>query len=237
MSLLKELLSEAQKKVQVADTQSPDIGVGDIFDDHFASPAKAANKSVANKNRQNTKLRDAISNADKSDVPQINRDKLPTDTVDVSNADGIEPVQKEPGTDMAVQSQDIRAAGKAKADWMTIDQLPGYMQNGIRAMGRVVFNSLTKTPLDEISVLANLGGHGPSERMDLNAVAHFAQTNAKEERDISMQFGEMVPGYEPEVKLYMTPHDTYLVVRDEMGQYIYSWETKDTKDAFVKKLK
>ncbi len=234
MSLLRELLNEAPKPVKTA-TRKPEID--DIFGDDFQSPSVARDKSVAGKQRQGSSLRDAIGKTDMSRAPRVNTRAmadLPADDVDSVGAGDADP--EEPTNALAKTTKDVRAAGKAKADWMGVDQLPGYMQTGIRRMGRVVFSPLTRTKLENISILANLGGHGPNKQMELNAVAHYAMKNATETRDLSMQFGEMIPGYEPEAKLYVTPHDTYLVVRDEMGQYIYSWESKDTKDAFVRSI-
>lgn len=242
MSLLKELLLiEATKPTDVATAVTNPSSTDDRFSQDFHSPAASRDNSPAGRKKTRGGLRDAIAAAGGglANAPKMNHDamaNLPDDD-DQKLSDTVEePDTKEPGTDMADAEKGVRAAGKAKADWMGVDQLPGYMQTGIRRMGRVVFSPLTKTRLEDMSILANLGGHGPNKQMELNAVAKYAQSNATQTRDLAMSFGEMIPGYEPDAKLYVTPHDTYLVVQDEMGQYIYSWESKDTKDAFVKSI-
>jgi hypothetical protein len=238
MSLLKNLLGEA-KKTQVA--TKPDVKMNDIFDDDFHSPAKSQDKSVAGKKRQAKKISAAASRADAAAMPTINHHALNdlADHEDMRNAhhDRHDPQPPTDDTALATTTKEVRGAGKIHADWMNVDQLPGYMQHGIRAMGRIVFKPLTRTDLEDINILANLGGHGPNEAIEMNAVANFARKHAKETRDLSMNFGEMIPGYHPEVKLYITPHDTYLVVQDDMGRYIYSWESKNTKEAFIKQIK
>lgn len=239
MALLKQLLGEAKKKTQVA--TKPDVKMNDIFDDDFHSPAKSQDKSIAGKERQAKKIGKAASRANTANMPAINHDALNdlADHEEMRNTHHERHGTPEPKDDQALTktTKEVRGAGRIHADWMNVDQLPGYMQHGIRAMGRIVFKPLTRTDLEDINILANLGGHGPNEAVEMNAVANFARKNATETRDMSMQFGEMIPGYEPEVKLYVTPNDTYLVVQDDMGRYIYSWESKNTKDAFIKKIK
>jgi hypothetical protein len=241
MSLLKELLLiEATKPTDVA-TANP-TATDDIFSRDFHSPAASRDNSPAGRKKTRGGLRAAIAaaSADGSmaDAPRMNHDAMndlpDDDDQNLSDGDNTDP--KEPGNDVANVETGVRAAGKAKANWMGVDQLPGYMQTGIRRMGRVVFSPLTKTRLEDMSIIANLGGHGPNKQMELDAVAKYAQSNATQTRDLAMSFGDMIPGYEPDAKVYVTPHDTYLVVQDEMGRYIYSWESKDTKDAFVKSI-
>ena len=198
----------------------------------FAPAAAGQDKPLAQQQAQASRLSQAVAQADMSRAPAINTAALPAwamdDDDDVDN-DYADPEPQTPGTDLAVQSKDAVAQGWQNPDWMTIKQLPGYMQQGIRALGKTVFGSLTSTPLSKVSILANLQGGGPSEERELNAVAHHARATAQEPRDLSMQFGEVIPGYEPDATLYVGEEDTYLIVQDEMGKYIYHWPSSDTK--------
>lgn len=246
--MLKSLLAEAKKtQTKTIDLVAPSTesdSMDDAFDRHFKQMSSVSrDKSPAAQARQSAKLSRAVSSSStaRGRMPAINHDALS----DIAAHEEMRDTHHEQTGDdqpvidnaLATTTKAVRGAGKIHADWMGVDQLPGYMQNGIRAMGRIVFNPLTKTKLEDINILANLNGHGPHDAIEINAVANFARKHATETRDLSMTFGEVIPGYAPEAKLFITPHDTYLVIQDDMGRYIYNWKSKDTKPAFIKKLK
>lgn len=56
--------------------------------------------------------------------------------------------------------------------WLRLDHLPGFMWQAIRAMGQSVFSPLTRTPIDRIEVIADLGGNGPHSRQQIDATSH-----------------------------------------------------------------
>ena len=47
----------------------------------------------------------------------------------------------------------------------------------------------------------------------------------------------LIPGYDVHAKLYSNPQDSYLVLRDDMGEYIYHWRSHDTKNNEFTKTK
>lgn len=210
-----------------------------IFNKQFFAPDKVETKSVAAKQDDAKKLGRAMAAADSSNLPSISADNLNAlanmdDEPDVDHAD-VQPEPTEPNTLPAVIKDEkaLYAKGVQKPNWLTISQLPGYMQNGIRMMGKVVFKTLTKTPLEEIHLMVNLQNGGPNETIEMNAVGNHAKSKAGDVRDLHMAFGEMIPGYEPKVKMYIHEDQTYLLVRDDMGDYIYSWPTSDNADSYT----
>lgn len=104
-----------------------------------------------------------------------------------------------------------------------VKNLPGYLSRAIRAMGRETFKNYTDTPIEDISVLANLGGQGPNSERELNGVSAWLKHNAKELDKGTLDFGQMMPGYKAQTILFSTQGVRFLVVRDFAGGYIYAW--------------
>jgi len=108
-------------------------------------------------------------------------------------------------------------------EWHQIKNLPGYMQRPIRAMGRATMGALTDTPIEEISLVANLGGQGPNSDREVSGVAQWLKANAQKVDSADMDFGDTIPGYEAQTLVYKVPGMKFLVVRDFAGGYIYAW--------------
>ena len=108
-------------------------------------------------------------------------------------------------------------------EWHQIKNLPGYMQRPIRAMGRATMGAFTDTPIEEISLVANLGGQGPNSDREVSGVAQWLKTNAQKVDAADMNFGDTIPGYEAQTLVYKVPGMKFLVVRDFAGGYIYAW--------------
>jgi len=230
----RELATQTKTKTKTAVDDS-------IFNRQFFAPDKAETetKSLAAQKDDAKKLSRSMAAADSSNMPHISADSLnaltnANDEPDVDYADA-QPEPTEPNTLPAVikDKKALYAKGMQKPNWLTISQLPGYMQRGIRMMGKVVFKTLTSTPLEEIHLMVNLQNGGPNEAIEMNAVGNHAKKGAGDIRDLQMAFGEMVPGYEPKVKMYIHDDQTYLLVRDDMGDYIYSWPTSDNADSYT----
>lgn len=222
-----EKLTEAREVATKTKTANTDT----LFSKDFFSPSKTDEKPLAVQQDQKRKLSRAVASADTSNVPAISGSELAAlgaddDDTDVSDA---RPEPSEPSNLPATISHDVRAKGMQNPDWMSISQLPGYMQTGIKMMGKTVFSTLTDTKLRDINLLVNLQNNGPNDTMELNAVAKHARDTAESSRDLEMRFGELIPGYKPEAKMFVNKQDTYLVIRDDMGEYIYHWPTSDTK--------
>jgi len=108
-------------------------------------------------------------------------------------------------------------------EWHQIKNLPGYMQRPIRAMGRATMGAFTDTPIEEISLVANLGGQGPNSDREVSGVAQWLKTNAQRVDSAEMDFGNTIPGYQAQTLVYKVPGMKFLVVRDFAGGYIYAW--------------
>ncbi len=224
-------LSELTEAREVA-TKTKTANADTLFSKEFFSPTQAAEKPLAVKQDQAEKIGRAVASADTTNVPAIDTAHAMAladdDDVGLDDSD-VQPEPSEPNTLPARTSRDVLDQGVQNPNWLQISQLPGYMQQGIKAMGKTVFSTLTKTKIRDINMMANLQGGGPNEAIEMNAVAHHAREVADHTRDLKMRFGELIPGYEPDAKLYVGHEDTYLVLRDDMGNYIYHWPSKDTK--------
>jgi hypothetical protein len=132
--------------------------------------------------------------------------------------------------DLANIGGEIAAAGEQYPEWHTINNLPGYMKNAIRAMGRGNFRMFTRTDLEDIITIANLGGKGPNTEAEVKAVAGWLMQNAENLGPVDIDYSEIMPGYEPEVVEFRTDKTRFHVVRDPGGVYIYAYPEKDAID-------
>ena len=96
-------------------------------------------------------------------------------------------------------------------------------------MGRQVFGSFTKTKIEDIQVLANLMGQGPNETRELNAVAGWVRQNGQRDTEGELNFSQSIEGYEADFKIYSADGITFILVKDDYGNYIYSWPSTDNK--------
>ena len=129
----------------------------------------------------------------------------------------------------AVMNKQLAAHGTVDPEWHMVKNLPGYLSSGIRAIGRAVFAPLTRTSIEDIQVLANIGGSGPNETREINAVAAYLQKNGKMDRDAALEFQGKIPGYSADIKVYKALGYTFVLVKDFAGHYIYSWPTSDSR--------
>lgn len=142
---------------------------------------------------------------------------------------GFQEEPKTPGTELAIISKEIRAAGQVEPEWHEVKNLPGYMASGIRKIGRAVFAPFTNTPIENIQVLANLGGHGPNDVREINAVAGYLRSHGRKDTEAELFFQDKIPDYNAEIKIYTAKGRTFMLVKDFAGNYIYSWPSKDEK--------
>jgi len=117
--------------------------------------------------------------------------------------------------------------GVVEPEWHMVKHLPGYLAQPIRAIGRGVFKALTRTPLEQIQVIANLMGQGPNEDREVNAVTAFLVKNGLRERDAEIVFHKYIPDYGAEIKLFKALGITFLLVKDFAGHYIYAWPSDE----------
>ena len=128
----------------------------------------------------------------------------------------------------AVAGQALKAAGQQSPDFHKVSNLPGNMSRAIRTLGKQLFRTLTRTPTDDVYVVANLGGRGPNSTQEVNAVASWVRKNGDDLGDGNIDFDTTIPGYNATIKQYSAGGIRWLLVQDEFGNYIYSWPESDS---------
>jgi hypothetical protein len=110
-----------------------------------------------------------------------------------------------------------------------VSSLPGNMIRAINVLGKQLFSSLTSTPTKDVYVVANLGGQGPNLDGEVNAVANYVVKHGKAvSEDGTVNFDKIMPGYEAKISEYSLDGVRYLLVKDDMGKYVYAWPDKDS---------
>lgn len=127
--------------------------------------------------------------------------------------------------------------------WLQIYQLPRYLQEGIRTLGRSIFDTFPcfatqrrvaaeqgQDALGSVHALVNLQGGGPSLPSDLDRVATWIRAHGTPVDAAQLEIPEVLPGYRPRVVLAATEDRSYLMVDERRtegapgdNQYIYSW--------------
>lgn len=144
------------------------------------------------------------------------------------------------------------AQGEFLPKWHLVRHLPMYMQEPLRALGRMTLNSFTRTDMENV----RLTGTKIAPEHQLREMMSWVRTNGRyiEQPDKeTMDFGGLfdnpananlrleAPGvpdgmrdvvqgrvkYEATVKLFEVDGVDFLLVRDNFSHYIYSWPTKD----------
>lgn len=128
----------------------------------------------------------------------------------------------------AVAGQALRAAGVQDPDFHKVANLPGNMSRAIRALGRQLFGSFTRTDTSDIWMVGNLNGQGPNSRQEVNAVAGWVRNNGEDIGTGNIDFDTSIPGYQADIQQYSANGIRWLLVRDEFGDYIYSWPEVDS---------
>ena len=175
-------------------------------------------------------MRDMMSRINVPDDMVANEPELDTDR---APGDEEQPEPVNPNNVPAMISREIAAAMPDTVDpqFHQVKNLPGYMSRAIRAMGRETFKNYTDTPVEDISVLANLGGQGPNSEREINAVSSWLKQNGTKLDASELGFGDMIPGYSAQTMLYSTAGMRFLVVKDFAGGYIYVWPEGSSSNA------
>jgi hypothetical protein len=128
----------------------------------------------------------------------------------------------------AVLSTELARMSDVEPQWHAVKHLPGYLQSGIRAMGRSVFRAFTDVPIEEIQVLANMQNAGqPNTQEELDAVVVFLQQHGQRSNELEIQFQEKIPGYNIQLRAFKALGYTFLTGSDAYGKYVYSWASGD----------
>lgn len=104
--------------------------------------------------------------------------------------------------------------------WMQIKQLPGYMLNAIRVVGRQVFATYTHDfPMEQIQTI-NTILHG--ER-DVRRMFEIIAQNGELLDEDTMDFSNIMPGLVAEIKHFAWNGYHWLLMHDMGGFYVYGW--------------
>jgi hypothetical protein len=122
------------------------------------------------------------------------------------------------------QRMDLEVMGGEPA-WKLVKELPGFMLAPIRDLGRQVFAPLTSTPIENIQVMANVQGRGPTDQGVLDQVIGYLESHGQRGEDMEMEVQDLLPGYKAKVRAYTALGFTFLAVKDPAGKYIYAWPT------------
>jgi len=128
----------------------------------------------------------------------------------------------------AVAGQALQAAGVQDPDFHQVANLPGNMNRAIRTLGRALFRSLTRTATDDVWMVGNLNGQGPNSRAEVNAVAGWVRDTGERVTDGDIDFDTTIPGYRADIQQWTAAGIRWLLVRDEFGDYVYSWPERDS---------
>lgn len=128
----------------------------------------------------------------------------------------------------AVAGQALQAAGTSNPDWHKVSNLPGNMSRAIRTLGRQLFRSFTSTDTGNIQMIGNVNGQGPNTTAEVNAVANWLRSNGDEISTGDIDFDNSIPDYTADIKQYSAAGIRWLLVRDQFGNYIYTWPEQES---------
>jgi hypothetical protein len=167
-------------------------------------------------------LEDYISDEDAADTARLGRNEVPA-----LATDGAEPLPVTPENLPAVISQAIMDTSAENPgmvvfdpEWTMVRDLPGYMVGQIRALGRMVFEPFTNTPIEDINVMA---APFVNTKRDLDMMAHWIRRYGIRDDEAEMKFDGIMPGYAAQTQIWNAEGYTFMLVMDHAGGYIYSW--------------
>jgi hypothetical protein len=145
------------------------------------------------------------------------------EAADISGYDPLDNGVPEPVTTTtlpAVVNRALTDAGsRIQPEWHMVKDLPGYMASAIRAMGRMVFEPFTDTPIEEIQVLSSLS----NKEIEVKTVLTWLTRNAIRDDEAELTFQEILPGYAAKTQIWNTADATFMAVKDDHGIYVYGW--------------
>jgi hypothetical protein len=211
-------------------------------------------------------MRDYLGRIDQLDVGQ---DEIPDHEIELEPMVNQEPgrhnpnvtpgepeIPVEPNTLPDLLHREVAIPGH-EIEWHQVRNLPGYLKNAIRVIGRQQFRQLTRTPLEDITVIAHLNlntaqrmighrggpggfdpqGHGAgagnyNTMAELQQVVRWLDQNAERLGNPNVEHPN-IPGYRVEIREYSAMGVRFHVVRDFMddnlmGYYVYSWPEADS---------
>jgi ATP-dependent Clp protease adapter protein ClpS len=130
----------------------------------------------------------------------------------------------------AIVNHALTQGGFLNPEWHTVANLPGNMAQGIRTVGRRLFKAFTRTPTDNIIMIGNVMGMGPNTAREVNAVASWLSNTGQKISTGDIDFKNFIPGYKADIRLYKAAGARFMLVKDDFGQYIYTWPEGDSVD-------
>lgn len=104
--------------------------------------------------------------------------------------------------------------------WHMVRNLPGYMQSGIRALGRQLFGPFTDTPIEDIQVLSTLS----NDDTEVKAMMTWIKRNGVKDDEAQIKFDNSPASrYGADVQIWNAEGFTFMVVKDPHGYYVYGW--------------
>ena len=171
-------------------------------------------------------LRDEISDDEAAEIARLGREEpleiegpetplLPSDVEEVP----VTPDNLPQVINSAVFAPGETLPGNVKPpEWHMVKHLPGYLQQGIRAMGRMVFAPFTDTPIEDIQVLASL-----INGRDVQVMADWIRRNGMKDDEATIRAEDIIPGYGADIQIWNAVGATFMLVKDHAGIYIYGW--------------
>lgn len=154
-----------------------------------------------------------------SDLANMDVDDEVSDD-DARRTAGVDNQPRTPENLPAIMSRAIaNTGGEFEPNWYMVKNLPGYMQKAIRAIGRQIFSPYTDTPLEDIQVMSTLSNDDNEVKM----MANWIRRNGARDDEAEMNFDQTMQGYAAQVQIWSTLGYQFMIVKDPMGYYIYSW--------------
>jgi hypothetical protein len=249
MKTFRDYLREAEKtKTKTKDSDVDWAGLDDLLKPKADQPLAKKEPEDSKEEPKADSDQDRRKKASQSDTQRAASGIAPTDRMrDLLNrmndidADPNDPgyPDPEPPEDLpstrvntanlpAIAGARLQAAGVQEPDFHKVANLPGNMSRAIRTLGRALFRSLTRTPTDDVWMVGNLNGQGPNSRAEVNAVAGWVRDNGERVTDGEIDFDTTIPGYQADIQQWSAAGIRWLLVRDEFGDYVYSWPESDS---------
>lgn len=134
------------------------------------------------------------------------------------------PVELEPRGEPETAGALVRV-GEVNPQWTRLGDMPMYILGPIRRLAKDLFAQYTDTPLEQIEVVGNFGGNGPNTDAEINSVSQWVLDHGQLESSDDVDFGQSMPGYSAQTRLFTTGERDFLLVKDDHGKYVYSWST------------
>jgi hypothetical protein len=131
-----------------------------------------------------------------------------------------------PQTLPAIISHEI-AGQDFNPEWFMVQNLPGYIQNAIRSIGRMVFAPFTRTPIGEIQVISTL----TNPEADVRKMMAWIRNNGEVRDQAELKMESIMPGYGAKVQVRQVAGCEFMLVSDHQGFYIYGYPASDALDS------